>query len=384
MEKTILNKPKRIIISGGHLTPALAVARVLKKKDWEILFVGRKYSLEGEKIPSVESRIIPQNQIRFVSIKTGRLQRRFTVQTIPSLLKIPLGFFQALFWVWKFKPNIFLSFGGYIAAPLSLASWLCQVPILSHVQSVKPGLADLFVGFFSQKICLSWPQTKKYFPHRQTIITGNPLRNQVTQFLRISPQGFEKIKPNWLPSLSANLLVIYLTGGSLGSTSLNQIFKESFPKLKKYFLIHQCGDKDFSRMGKFRHRLKPKERKHYQLKNLFSGPEVGAILKRADLIIGRSGANTLAEIAAFRKPAIFIPLPWAGDNEQTANALELVKLGTAKILPQSKLSAESFVSSIKETLVEIEKLKKAAQKSKKLFHPRAADLIVAELESYVT
>lgn len=357
-------KKRRIIISGGHLTPALAVIEVLPKQKWAILFVGRQSSLEGEKIPSIESRIIPQKGIRFASIQTGRIQRRPTWQTLPSILKFPLGFLQSLYWVLKFKPDVFLSFGGYVAAPLALAAKICRVPIITHVQSIKPGLASRFIGLLSQKICVSWPETKKYFPPPKTILTGNPLRQKLLKPL--------KIKKRW-PTL-------YITGGGQGSIWINQVVRQSFPHLKNYFIYHQCGAKDYLQMLDFKSQLSLNEQKRYQVKDWFNEEELKIIFSQADLVIGRSGANTVAELVALGKPSLFIPLPWAAGDEQTINAQKLVKIGLAKILPQEKLSPQTFVEAIKAMFSHLEDYQKAGSQAKKFSHPQAAKAIVAEIE----
>lgn len=362
--RTRPERSRRILVSGGHLTPALAVIEILLKQKWEILFVGRRCSLEGEKIPSIESRVIPQKGIRFVAIDAGRIQRRLTWQTLPSILRIPFGFLQSFYWILKFKPDIFLSFGGYVAAPLALAAKICQVPMITHIQSIKPGLASRFISLLSQKICLSWPETKKYFPPKKTVFTGNPLRQRL-----LNPLKIKKRRPT-----------LYITGGGQGSIWINQVVRQTFPQLKNYFLYHQCGAKDFPQVLDFKNQLSPNERKGYQVKDWFNEEELRTIFSQADLVIGRSGANTVAEVAALGKPALFIPLPWAAGGEQRINAQKLAKIGLVEILPQEKLSPQTFVKAIKAMFSRLEEYKKAGVHAKKFFHPQAAKAIVAEIE----
>ena len=115
---------KRVVITGGHLTPALAVIEELQKRqDWEIYFVGRRYAMEGDKTPAVEAEIIHKKGIFFQAIEAGRWQRRFTRYTLQSLLKVQRGFWQAWRFLRKVKPRIILSFGSYVSVPVVVAGW---------------------------------------------------------------------------------------------------------------------------------------------------------------------------------------------------------------------------------------------------------------------
>jgi len=148
---------KRIIITGGHLTPAIAVIKKLQEEDsWQILFIGRKYTMEGDKAASIESQIIPKLGVKFVSIDAGRIQRRLTRYFFPALFKVPLGFFQSFNYVKKFHPDVILSFGGYLAVPVVWAAWLLGIPIVTHEQGVILGLATRFIAPFAKKIAVSW------------------------------------------------------------------------------------------------------------------------------------------------------------------------------------------------------------------------------------
>jgi len=368
---------KKILITGGHLSPALAVIEELKKrKEWKDFFVGRKHPLEGDKALSLEYKTIKKLEIPFFDLKTGRLQRRFTRYTISSLLKIPSGLIQAFSLVAKLKPDIILSFGGYLALPVVVAGWFLKVPIVTHEQTMTSGLANKFIGLLAKKICLSWPETVKSFPKEKVVLTGNPVRREIfnNQQLTISNQLSNE-----------NLPLIYITGGSLGAHSINEVILKILPQLlKKYRIIHQCGDsityQDYQKLDARRYSLDTKLRKRYYLTKFVGLEDIGWVLNNAGLVISRAGANTVTELLALAKPAILIPLPWSGGGEQEKNAKILKNLGSAEVLSQEKLTGETLYQCIESLMQNIGKYKKNAEKGKGLVILNAAEKMVDILE----
>ena len=165
----------KLIIVGGHLSPALAVIEALQK-DVNVLFIGRKYVFEGSKTLSLEFRTITKRKIPFVSISTGRWQRKFTRFTIPSLLKFPFGILQSFLILKKFKPDVVLSFGGYLSLPVGIAAFILRIPIVIHEQTLEAGIANKVLSIFAKTVCISWETSRKYFPKSKVILTGNPMR----------------------------------------------------------------------------------------------------------------------------------------------------------------------------------------------------------------
>lgn len=366
----------KVIITGGHLTPALAVIGELKKssKDLDILFIGRKHPLEGDLSVSPEYKIITRMGIPFVSLTTGRLQRRFTRYTLFSLLKIPIGFLQSLWWVGKFQPDVILSFGGYVAVPVVVAGWLFRVPIITHEQTATSGLANKIISFFAKKICASWPDSAGHFPKDKVVLTGNPVRKEI----------FEINQNSQLTPLAgghnSQLPAIYITGGSLGSHVINEAVGEILPQLlEKYVIIHQCGDsqkfRDFDRFKTQNSKLKTEVQKRYFLTKYVESQDIGWVLNEADLVVSRAGANTVTELAALGKVAILIPLPWAGVGEQEKNAQILVDCGAAVVLPQENLSPQILFETIQTVMGNITDYKKHASYAQKLVDLSAAQKI---------
>jgi UDP-N-acetylglucosamine--N-acetylmuramyl-(pentapeptide) pyrophosphoryl-undecaprenol N-acetylglucosamine transferase len=361
---------RKIVITGGHLTPAHALINELKKRGgWQIYYLGRKYSFEGKKILSAEFRIIPSLGVKFISITTGRLQRKFTRYTIFSLLKIPFGFIQSFYYLFKIKPDVICSFGGYVSVPIVIAGFILRIPILTHEQTVVFGLSSKINSFFASKIAVSFPESLKYFPKDKVVLTGNPIREEV----------FKIKKPSFLsPSFSKPF--IYVTGGNQGSQTINRAILEILKRLlKQCSVIHQCGNLDYEFVRKSTLNLDRRLRSRYFLIP-FVGPEdIGWILNNADLVVSRAGANIICELAALGKPALLIPIPWTYQDEQTKNALFLSKTGLAEILPEKELTGDSLFLKITEMLGSLSKYRKKGAIAKKLIKKDAAQRIVKEL-----
>lgn len=322
---------------GGHFAPLLAVMEVLPK-DWDVLVVGRKFSLEGDKALSLEYQTAQKLDIPFHSITTGRLQRSFTKYTIPSLLKIPYGFLQGFTVVKRFCPDVILSFGGYVSLPVTVAAFLLGTPVVIHEQTLQAGLSNRISAMFARKICISWESSQHFFPKKKVVITGNPIRKELLLFVHS-----KKTK--------GSLSLLYITGGSLGSHEINTLFEEIIAKLvKRYRIVHQTGDAkkfgDFSRLEAIRNKLVERERERYTLIKFVESKNVGPILRDADLVISRAGIGIITELAYFNKPALLIPLPVSQNNEQLQNALFLKSIGLAKVVEEQSFSAKKLYSLI--------------------------------------
>jgi UDP-N-acetylglucosamine--N-acetylmuramyl-(pentapeptide) pyrophosphoryl-undecaprenol N-acetylglucosamine transferase len=312
----------KIIVTGGHLSPALALIDTLKeKKTIQIVYVGKKYNLDSEKTLSLEYQEIKKRNLPFYHLTTGRLTRIISVATIVNLLKFPFGLLQSFSILKKEKPDLIFSFGGYLGLPVALCGFLLNIPIYIHEQTINPGLTNRILSLFARRIFISFPQTKNFFPKNKVILSGNLVRREIFKIIK-KPFVIKKTKP-----------VIYITGGSLGSHSLNILIEKILPQLtKKYIVIHQVGSveqyHDFERLKTYQYSS------YFPVKHFFL-EEIGYIYKIADLVIGRAGANTFFELIALKKPAILIPLPWSANQEQQKHALLFKKLGLGETFDQN-------------------------------------------------
>lgn len=350
----------KILVTGAHFTPAVAVIEELKKyQDTEIVYVGRKTTLEGDKTQSVESKILPTLGVKFISIVSGRLQRDFSIYTIPSFLKIPIGIIWALYIILKEKPDVILSFGGYVGLPLVVGGWLLSVPIIIHEQSLVSGLANKMSSFFADIVAISFKETGKFFDKEKTILTGNPIRRNILDAKSIKLTHLKDVQ-------------ILITGGNQGSHVINLAIENCLNRLTKFTkVIHITGDnkfRDFDRLQKL-------QNEKYLVKKWID-KDWASVLSKVDLVISRAGINTLTEITYLGKPALLIPIPYPG--EQSKNAEFFEKLGFVKILPQSKLSGETLLKTIKVLLNDLNNLSKSAKNAKKIIIPNAAKRLALE------
>lgn len=363
----------KILITGGHLAPALAVIEEISStyKESEIIFVGRKYALDSEKTVSLEYKEIEKRKIKFIPLQAGRLTRIFSFKTIRNILRIPLGFLNGFFIVLNNKPDVILSFGSYIALPIVFWGFLFKIPVYTHEQTINPGQANKIIGLFSKKIFVAFDESKKYFNQKKIIMSGNPVRKSIFS-VNNKILTFNKDRP-----------VIYVTGGSLGSHSINLHIKKIIVSLLHcYIVIHQVGDTkqyhDFEDLLSFREKLPDELKKRYYLKKHFFENEIGYIYDQSDLVIGRSGANTFFELIALKKPAIFIPLPWSSGREQQRHAEIFAKAKTGEVFHQIEPS-EKLYRLIKIMLSKIDFYRNNFTNLKAYYKQDANKLIVSEI-----
>lgn len=330
---------KRIFITGGHVTPALAVIGEIKKqnKPWEIIFIGRKTALEGERAISEEYRLMREAGIRFLPLYTGRILRTVTGRGLLSVLKVPLGFVMALGYVLYYRPQVVLTFGGYVSAPVALAAGLMGIPVIVHEQTSELGFANKLISRFSKKILASNPELLKKLPPGKSVYTGLPVRDNLFRPPKEPTFKYDRRFP-----------LIYITGGTTGALSLNDLIFPLIPQLcERFMIVHQTGRQSFGKALMLAESLTEKTRLHYLAAPYFDSPDVAWLYGKALVVIGRAGANTTAEIALLGKTAVLVPLPWSAGHEQQENADRLVRAGSAVVVDQNKIDSKKFSEVLK-------------------------------------
>jgi len=352
LENNCMEKNIKICISGGHLTPALAVIDELIKvhPNWKIIFIGRTQE-QGE---------IRKRNLQFFAITAGKLQRDISVQTIISFVKIPFGFVQSFLRILKERPSCILSFGGYISLPVGFAGWLLGVPVITHEQTHVLGLANrLMLPFVDY--CLLSNKDPKYEDKEKFRFTGLPIRPEITH----PSKTLSFLVPPRLP-------IIYVTGGSTGAVSMNEfIFPIISSLISRAVVIHQTGTLSIEKAKEIKQKLPKNIQSRYIPISYIPSVDVGWIMHHMSLIVGRSGGNTVAETAMVQKPAVFIPLPWSAQQEQEINAHWYEGIGNASIINQEKGTSKDLQKTIEKVLQgKSEKLI-----AKKILHNAAADII---------
>ncbi|MFC1710480.1 glycosyltransferase [Patescibacteria group bacterium] len=333
-------KVNKILLTGGHAaTTALATVEELirrnsKKKDsWDIVWVGVNEAFEGKDIKTLESEALPKMGVKDYAIKTGRLQRKFTRYTIPSLAKVPLGITQAIKIIKKEKPNVVLSFGGFASFPIVLAAYSFRIPIIIHEQTCGAGRANVYASKFAKKIALARKSSLSFFDSKKCKVVGNPVLTQITEIEAVK----EKRDP----------LTIYIAGGSRGSISLNEIVGKIIKNLvNDYIVIHHIGSLWVKEAENIRARLGRKNN-CYDTFERIAPMQIDGIYNRADIIVSRAGANTVSEIMIVKRPSLLIPLPISASHDQKANAQLAKEYGISKVLVQDDLTPEKLLKEIK-------------------------------------
>lgn len=332
---------KRILLTGTHLTPALELIRQLQqnsKINWQISYIGRESNSNETNNTSIESKVIPSIGVNFYSIPCGKLDRRYFPNTLKGIPKTIVGLFKSIKLITQLKPDIVVSFGGYVSVPIIIISSLKKIKTITHEQTLTNSLTTKINSHFVTKIALSFNDVKQIseLPKNKTVVTGNLLRQELFNRQPTSLKNL-KLKNNKLP-------IIYITAGNQGSHHLNLIIKKIIPKLKNYNLIHQTGKNDLIYFSKLSQKYQ-----NYYVSDYFDTNSFSWIINHADLIISRSGANTSQEIVALNKKSILIPLPKSQQNEQFLNALWVKKqIPDTIIIKDQDLTAKKLLNSIQQ------------------------------------
>lgn len=363
----------KIAITGGHFTPALSVIEHLSIDD-EVLVIGRKTAYEGETSESFEYQMCKKLSIPFEVIDTGRLQRKLTNFTFLSLLKVPKSLIRSISILKKHKPDIVLSFGGYVALPIALSAFLLGIPVVTHEQTQSAGLANKIIARIAVIIFLSFEQSSRFFPKEKIILTGNPVRKEI----------FNVKKSINVPK---DHKIIYVTGGSGGSHFINMTIKEIiYDLLSKYVVIHQTGDSsvflDYEELLLLKKTLPGKLFKRYVLRKYVLQDEIGWVLNNASLVISRSGINTVSELMALNIPSFLIPLPHGQFNEQLENAKLVKKVGLSDYVSQKEVTSKLLLGKIEYMIDHTKDYKSHKSELIKIMRPDSSKIIVDSIKSF--
>ena len=351
----------RILISGGgtggHLFPGIAVAQEVlhSVSRGEVLFVSTDRTTDKRVLAGVSFPSMP--------LKSKGIKGKSIVDRLKALLQLPLSLFTALKIVGDFKPEVVLGVGGYVTGPMLLAAWLRGIPTCIHEQNSVPGLANLLLSKIVTQVYVSMPGTEKLFPEHKTFLTGNPVRQEVKAFRNSEKKG-----------IGFTLLVM---GGSLGAHAINQAMIDAVRVLKRrvpkgFVVIHQTGSQDEARV-----------RKAYKDGGITSKVKafidaMPMTMAKADLVVGRAGATSLAELTVMGKAMILVPYPYAADNHQEINASMLVQGGAAKMIRESELSGIGLAEEILDLINSDGKRQKMVNMALKFGEPDAAKKIVRQ------
>ncbi len=319
----------RVVIAGGgtggHLFPGIAIAQEFLAKNSEnsVLFVGTGKPFEIS--------ILSETGFGHKRITAEGFKRRGIWNQIVSISKIPKGVIDSILILKRFKPHLVIGVGGYSAGPLAMGAWLLGIKIVLHEQNILPGITNRILSRFADRIYVSFTETKFGVTPQKIRFTGNPVRKEIVQCAKAQKHTDNKDKKK------QGQFTILILGGSQGAHSINVALLEALEHIKdkgKIFFVHQTGAQDETQVKQTydEHGIANDTRAFFK--------DMARQYQKADLIICRAGATTVAEVTAIGKGVIFIPFPYAADNHQVLNAQSLEKAGAAEMILEKDLSGE--------------------------------------------
>ncbi len=345
----------RVIVAGGgtggHVIPALAIAQELRLHyAAEVVFVGTSHG--------IETRLVPAAGFELRLIEVGGLKRVDFATRLKTVLALPRAAMASAKLISEMRPDVMIGVGGYASGPAMFVAALMNIPTVAFEPNVVPGLANRILAPTIRAAAVHFAQTCHYF--RNCHVTGVPVRRE---FFGVAPR----------PKEARPTLLVF--GGSQGAHAINQVVIEALPLLvqavPEIYIIHQTGEKDYvEAQAAYLSAMVPAE------VSPFIDDMPGAFA-RADLVLCRSGASTVAEITAAGKAAIFIPLPTATDDHQRHNAATLASRGAARLLSQSELSKERLTAEVAGLLCDRVELLRMSEAARGFAHPDAAAKIAA-------
>lgn len=319
----------KIIMTGGgtagHVTPNLALIPKLKEKGFEVKYIGSNDGIEKE--------IITKNNIPFFGISCGKLRRYFDMKNFTDPFKIIKGIAEALVILSKEKPDVIFSKGGFVAVPVVIAASIRSIPVVAHESDMTPGLANKLSSPFCSKLCVTFRESLNFVKGNKGILTGSPIRKEILEG--------DKSKGKKICNFIDDKEILFIMGGSLGSKIINDEIRKNLDKLLKLFnIIHICGKGNIDETLKGKSGYKQFEYVSEELPNL---------MKAADYIISRAGANSIFEFLALKKPTLLIPLSRkASRGDQILNSKSFKKEGYALMLEEEEITDDALYNKILE------------------------------------
>lgn len=379
-------RPLRVIVSGGgtggHIYPAIAIADELKRlrPDTEFLFVGAEGKMEMEKVPMAGYRI--------VGLPIRGLERKLSLANLSFPFKLLTSLWQSRGIIKDFRPDVVVGTGGYAGGPILYAAAKMGVPTLIQEPNAFAGLANKWLGKQVDKICVAFPGMEKFFPKEKLVETGNPVREEMLERVRSSARA-QRAETSPLSrgegsgerrherSEQANVL---LMGGSGGARSLNEAMRDNTELLGARPQVQwkwQCGT---AYVDAFQ------DCATAQLPNVHLSAfidDMEQAYAKADIVIGRAGSTTIAEIQYLGKPTILVPSPWVAEDHQTMNARALTERNAA-VLVADKDTTEKLVSTVFELLDDDARRKELSANARSMAQTGAVTRIAQEVLNLIS
>lgn len=320
---------KKIVLTGGgtagHVTPNIALIPTLKEAGFEISYIG---SYDG-----IEKKLIGDFDIPYTGISTGKFRRYLDVKNLTDPFRVIKGFSEARKYLKEYKPDVVFSKGGFVSVPVVRAAASLGIPCIIHESDMTPGLANKLCIPVAHKVCCNFPETLKLLPEEKAILTGSPIRKELSMGNKLAGLN--------MCGFTANKPVILVMGGSLGAANVNAAIRAALPKLLADFqIVHLCGKDKVDNLLLNTEGYKQFEYIKSELKDLFA---------MADVVISRAGANAICELLALKIPNILIPLPSASSRgDQLLNAKSFESQGFSIVIDEEDLTTDLLVDKVHE------------------------------------
>lgn len=342
--------------TGGHIYPAIALIEKLNSNKDSFIYIGTT--------DRMESNIIPSLGYEYVGLEINGMSKNLK-RNLKNILLIYKSYKKALKTIKEYKPDVVIGFGGYVTFPVLIAAHKLKIPVMIHEQNYIPGKTNKILGKISDKVFVSFEESKKYFDSKKVIYSSNPAGERA---IKIRKNDKTKL------GFKRNKKLIIIVMGSLGSSAINN-------KLYDFLKTFDSNDKEilFIAGKSFYKKMSKNNQISKYVKIIEYYNNLPGLMKDADLIISRAGASTISEIEALELPSILIPSPYVANNHQFYNAMDLKKRGIAYVLEEKDLNTESITKLINEILdnkKNYNKLKENLRKNKVL---NGADIIYKEM-----
>ncbi|HEY6537546.1 MAG TPA: undecaprenyldiphospho-muramoylpentapeptide beta-N-acetylglucosaminyltransferase [Candidatus Dormibacteraeota bacterium] len=340
--------------TGGHCTPAIAVAEALRQADPDVVitYVGRADGPEAE--------LVPAAGIDFAGLRLGTMGSSVR-SSVPRLaLRLPLVYREASRLVQRFRPQVVLATGGYVCVPIALAARRRSIPVLLLEQNMLPGRAVRWLASRVEQVASSFPGTAAHLPRARVVCTGNPVRVAFTALAG---------RPG-LPEVPPTILVM---GGSQGARHLNEVLLEALPsllaRLPQLKVVHLTGETDHAQVVSAAEELGLPPGAAYQPSPFIT--DIAGRLAGSSLVVMRAGGSSLAEVACLGRPMVLVPYPHAGEH-QSANAQPFEEAGAALVIPDQELTAGRLLEAVLQVVLDEGRWRAMAQASAAQARPAAA------------
>jgi UDP-N-acetylglucosamine--N-acetylmuramyl-(pentapeptide) pyrophosphoryl-undecaprenol N-acetylglucosamine transferase len=362
--------------TGGHLFPGVAIAEELRAREpaAAVRFVGTRRG--------IEARVLPELGWELSLIEISGLKTVGALGALRGLLRLPRALWQARRIVREFRPDAVIGVGGYASGPVVLMARLAGVPTAICEQNSIPGLTNKLLGRVVRAVFVSFEGTRRFFQPARTVVSGNPVRRGLVQKLldaRTAAAPHDSAEPA-LPATAAasaaaepRAVHVLVSGGSLGAVAVNPLAADALIALAReapLAIVHQTGEKGLAETIERYRAAGVAAECHAFIKDM------AAAYQRADVIVCRAGATTVAELAITGVPAVFIPYPFAADNHQELNAREMADGGAALMFRQADLTADRLAGALRPLVTDPARRAEMGAKMKALARPAAAAAII--------